>query len=87
MSACINGSGSHYGAALLINPAAHLTDRAMPLEIAVLLLPRFSLMALSAVLEPFRIANRLAGRELYHWRFVSPEAGRVEASSGLPLTL
>ena len=59
----------------------------MPLEIAVLLLPRFSLMALSAVLEPFRIANRLAGRELYHWRFVSPEAGRVEASSGLPLTL
>ena len=58
----------------------------MPLEIAVLLLPRFSLMALSAVLEPFRIANRLAGRELYHWRFVSPEAGRVEASSGLPIT-
>ena len=58
----------------------------MPLEIAVLLLPRFSLMALSAVLEPFRIANRLAGRDLYHWRFVSPEAGRVEASSGLPIT-
>ena len=58
----------------------------MPLEIAVLLLPRFSLMALSAVLEPFRIANRLAGRELYHWRFVSPEAGPIEASSGLPIT-
>lgn len=58
----------------------------MPLEIAVLLLPRFSLMALSAVLEPFRIANRLASRDLYHWRFVSPEAGRVEASSGLPIT-
>ncbi len=58
----------------------------MPLEIAVLLLPRFSLMALSAVLEPFRIANRLTGRDLYHWRFVSPEAGRVEASSGLPIT-
>ena len=58
----------------------------MPLEIAVLLLPRFSLMALSAVLEPFRIANRLAERELYHWRFVSPEAGPIQASSGLPIT-
>ncbi len=58
----------------------------MPLEIAVLLLPRFSLMALSAVLEPFRIANRLAGRELYHWRFVSPEVGMVHSSSGLPIT-
>ena len=58
----------------------------MPLEIAVLLLPRFSLMALAAVLEPFRIANRLAGSALYHWRFVSPEAGPIEASSGLPIT-
>lgn len=58
----------------------------MPLEIAVLLLPRFSLMALSAVLEPFRIANRLAGRDLYHWRFVSPDAGMVLATSGLPIT-
>ncbi len=58
----------------------------MPLEIAVLLLPRFSLMALASVLEPFRIANRLAERELYRWRFVSPEAGPIEASSGLPIT-
>ena len=58
----------------------------MALDIAVLLLPRFSLMALASVLEPFRIANRLAGRELYRWRFVSPEAGPIQASSGLPLT-
>ncbi len=58
----------------------------MPLDIAVLLLPRFSLMALASVLEPFRIANRLAGRDLYRWRFVSPEAGPIEASSGLPIT-
>ena len=58
----------------------------MALDIAVLLLPRFSLMALASVLEPFRIANRLAGKELYRWRFVSAEAGRVQASSGLPIT-
>lgn len=57
-----------------------------PLEIAVLLMPRFSLMALSAVLEPFRIANRLAERPLYRWRFVSPMGGAIEASSGLPIT-
>ena len=49
----------------------------MALDIAVLLLPRFSLMALASVLEPFRVANRLAGRELYRWRFVSPEAGPI----------
>ncbi|MGE3294052.1 MAG: GlxA family transcriptional regulator, partial [Geminicoccaceae bacterium] len=50
------------------------------------LLPRFSLMALASVLEPFRVANRLAGKELYRWRFVGAEAGRVQASSGLPIT-
>jgi AraC family carnitine catabolism transcriptional activator len=70
----------------LIVPAAHLTDRAMPLDIAVLLLPRFSLMALASVLEPFRVAYRLAGRELYRWRFVGAEAGPIQASSGLPIT-
>jgi len=58
----------------------------MALDIAVLLLPRFSLMALASVLEPFRIANRLAAKELYRWRFVSPRAGPIEASSGLPIT-
>jgi AraC family carnitine catabolism transcriptional activator len=61
-------------------------DRAGPLEIAVLLAPRFSLMALSAVLEPFRIANRLAERPLYRCRFVSPKGGAIEASSGLAIT-
>ncbi|MFO1047295.1 MAG: GlxA family transcriptional regulator [Geminicoccaceae bacterium] len=43
-------------------------------------------MALASVLEPFRIANRLAGRDLYRWRFVGTEAGGVQASSGLPIT-
>ena len=61
-------------------------DRAVALDIAVLLLPRFSLMALASVLEPFRIANRLAAKDLYRWRFVSPEAGPIQASSGLPIT-
>jgi AraC family carnitine catabolism transcriptional activator len=70
----------------LIFSAADLTDRAMALDIAALLLPRFSLMALASVLEPCRIANRLSGKELYRWRFVSPEAGPIQASSGLPIT-
>jgi AraC family transcriptional regulator, carnitine catabolism transcriptional activator len=70
----------------LIDRAAAPTDRAMPLDIAVLLLPRFSLMALASVLEPLRIANRLAGRDLYRWRLVSPRAGPIQASSGLPIT-
>jgi AraC family carnitine catabolism transcriptional activator len=74
---------------LLTDSTADLIVRAMPdapLDIAVLLVPRFSMMALASVLEPFRIANRLAGRGLYRWRFVSPKAGPIEASSGLPIT-
>ncbi|MFO1035746.1 MAG: GlxA family transcriptional regulator [Geminicoccaceae bacterium] len=70
----------------MIERAVDLIDHAMaaaPLDIAVLLLPRFSMIALAAVLEPFRIANRLASRTLYRWRFVGPEVGPVAASSGL----
>lgn len=44
------------------------------------------MMALSAVLEPFRIANRLRGAQLYRWRFVSPDGGSVTASDGLTVT-
>ena len=68
------------------SPAATAEPKDGGIDIAVLLLPRFSLMALASVLEPFRIANRLAGRELYRWRFVGAEAGPIQASSGLPIT-
>jgi transcriptional regulator GlxA family with amidase domain len=36
-----------------------------PEEIGFLLVPRFSMMAFTAAVEPLRSANRMSGRELY----------------------
>src|SRR3546814_14993192 len=48
-----------------------------------LLIPKFSMLALSGVLEPLRMANRLAGRELYRWRLLSMDDTPVPASNDM----
>ena len=60
-------------------------DQPAPDQIGFLLLPRFSLMAFTSALEPLRIANRAAGRELYQWRICSVDGQPVQASNGLSL--
>jgi transcriptional regulator GlxA family with amidase domain len=55
----------------------------IPERIAFFLVPDFSLIAFSASVEPLRIANRMAGQELYAWRIVSKDGEPVQASSGI----
>ncbi|WP_246226032.1 GlxA family transcriptional regulator [Chelativorans xinjiangense] len=50
---------------------------------ALLPVPSFSMMSLSAAIEPLRSLNRLSARQAYSWRLVSPEGGEVEASNGI----
>ena len=56
-----------------------------PETILFLLIPDFSLIAFTSAIEPLRIANRLAGKQLYHWTLVSREGSPVAASSGVVL--
>ncbi len=49
------------------------------------LVPRFNMLALTAVLEPLRVANYLSGRRLYEWEFVAPGGGTMTASNGMHL--
>ncbi len=51
------------------------------------LLPGFSLLALSGALDVLRAANIDAGRTLYQWRLLSPgnDLSRVESSGGVEL--
>jgi transcriptional regulator GlxA family with amidase domain len=46
-----------------------------------LLLPEFSLMALTAVIEPLRHANAILGYENYVWKFYSWSGSRLTSSS------
>jgi transcriptional regulator GlxA family with amidase domain len=59
--------------------------RELPQQIALILLPRFSFLPFTGMIESFRLANRLSGQELYRWRLVSTDGQPVEASNGLPL--
>jgi transcriptional regulator GlxA family with amidase domain len=54
-----------------------------PERIGFLLVPQFSMMAFFSAVEPLRIANRVAGRELYSWHIFSLDGGPVEASNGM----
>ncbi|MGB7754644.1 MAG: GlxA family transcriptional regulator [Salinisphaera sp.] len=54
-----------------------------PSTTAYLLVDGFSMMAFVAATEPLRIANRLAGADLYVWRLLSESGGAVVASNGM----
>ena len=51
-----------------VNPSIHR-------RVCFLLVPEFSMLAFSAALEPLRMANRLADRQLYSWEILSGDHG------------
>jgi len=46
-----------------------------------LLLPSCNMMALSAAIEPLRVANMLSGKALYRWQLFSTDGQQVKASN------
>lgn len=51
-------------------------------EVGFLVLPSFSMMALSAATEPLRAANRLCGRDFYRVRLIGSRREPLVASNG-----
>jgi transcriptional regulator GlxA family with amidase domain len=52
-------------------------------EVGILLIDDFAMMSFACVIEPLRAANFLAGRELYRWQLLAPEAMTATASNGI----
>lgn len=50
-----------------------------------LLVPQFSMISFTAVLEPLRMANRESGKSLYRWEIFSQNDKPVAASNGLAI--
>ncbi|MER9725886.1 MULTISPECIES: GlxA family transcriptional regulator [unclassified Mesorhizobium] len=63
--------------------AADSVGQQEPLSLAILILPGFSHLALGAYIEPLRVANSLAGREVFCWRVISLDGKSVPSSIGL----
>lgn len=54
-----------------------------PAEFSILLLQGFSQLCLSSLVEPLRLANALAGTELFSWKLVSLDGHSVASTSGI----
>ncbi|MFT3689322.1 GlxA family transcriptional regulator [Paenirhodobacter sp.] len=68
--------------------AAHVPvpEGAAQVVVTFVLVPRFTLLAFTSALEPFRVANQLAGRALFRWNICTQDGKPVESSSGVPVT-
>lgn len=55
-----------------------------PRVIDILLLPQFSLLSLSATMEPLRAANRAGAQTHYRWRLLSTDGDVVPSTSQVP---
>jgi len=56
-----------------------------PDRVGFLLVPGFSMMALTAATEPLRSANRISGRALYEWSLLSADGRSVRSGSDFEL--
>ncbi len=59
--------------------------RELPQRIGLVLIPRLSMIAFTAAVEPLRVANRMSGRALYEWQLFSVDGRPVKTSSGIAL--
>src|ERR1700679_930053 len=63
-------------------PKSDKMDELPGQTLGLLLIDGFALMSYASVIEPFRAANTLAGRELYRWTHISVDGRKVSASNG-----
>ncbi|WP_127904358.1 GlxA family transcriptional regulator [Solirhodobacter olei] len=64
-------------------PVQTLAD---PVLVNFVLVPRFTLLAFTSAVEPLRVANQLAGKELFQWSVFSADGAPAVSSCGVPVT-
>lgn len=60
-----------------------VTPGSRALDVTFVLLPKFTMLAFSAVIEPLRMANQLTGQVLFRWQVMSGDAAPVACSDGV----
>lgn len=56
-----------------------------PVRLTLVLIPNFSMIAFTSVVEPLRLANYVSGETLYEWEIASRGGESVVASNGIPI--
>ncbi len=57
--------------------------RELPQRVALIVIPEFTMMPVTAAVEPLRLANRHAEKELYRWSLHSVDGQAVAASNAI----
>jgi AraC family carnitine catabolism transcriptional activator len=67
--------------------AAHfnLSEPVITRDFYFLMLPKMTLLAFSAAVEPLRIANQLTGKCLYRWFLLTEDGASVRCSNGIQI--
>lgn len=67
--------------------SAHVTVTAglEPVDVAFVLLPKFTMLAFSSAIEPLRMANQLTQQVLFRWSVYSDDGAPVVCSNGVPV--
>ncbi|QKC86904.1 GlxA family transcriptional regulator [Mesorhizobium sp. NZP2077] len=73
--------------AINASTVAEMPSQGRPIELAILLFPGFSQLALHAFLEPFHIANTVMRLKLFKWRIAGFSTQPVEGSSGISVAV
>ena len=58
---------------------------AAPRMFDFVLLPKLTMLALSAAIEPLRVANQISQQELYRWRIMTPGGAPVRCSNNISI--
>jgi AraC family transcriptional regulator, glycine betaine-responsive activator len=56
-----------------------------PFHFAFLLVPNYSMIAVSSAIEPLRMANQISNKKLYDWSVMTQDGNPVAASNGLEI--
>jgi len=54
--------------------------------VSFLLLPEYAMVALLSAIEPMRVANRFAGKEVFRWQLLTEDGDTVDASNQLAIS-
>ncbi len=81
----MNAPARIYETSSPVHPDAALQVSGKPHDIAVLVLPGFSHLALHAYIEPFRIANTVSRLPLFRWRIAGIDGQAVVGANGLSI--
>lgn len=58
-----------------------------PLDVTILVMSGLSIMCVASAVDPLRAANRVCGRRLFSWRFVSADGEPAVTTCGLPINV